>query len=270
MFDATGLLVYVGKAKDLQARLNSYRRTHGQSRKTIRLIHDVRRIEWDVCASETEARLREAALIRTLRPRFNRAGTWPRSARYLALAETAGGFRLSLTAEPVGESYGVFRGGAGFALAALGRLLLLALFPGRPVGELPHGLLAVETVRRWGSDAPGATSWLPDLRTFLGGIDDRLVARLVDQILPPTSSFEELFVAAQFAIVEDFYRRGPWLNRQLREQFPSDRPDLAPEERDDLLIQARREIVAERLGASEGEGFRVVQAPATNSPKEAS
>lgn len=97
MFDAAGQLVYVGKALDLRARLASYRRTHGQSRKTIRLIHAVRRIEWEECPTETAARLLENELIRSLRPRFNRAGTWPASARFVVLEILPEGFRLTAT-----------------------------------------------------------------------------------------------------------------------------------------------------------------------------
>jgi hypothetical protein len=97
MFDASGALVYVGKALDLRARLASYRRTHGQSRKTVRLIHAVHRLEWEECESDTAARLLENELIRSLRPRFNRAGTWPASARFVVLETLPEGFRLTAT-----------------------------------------------------------------------------------------------------------------------------------------------------------------------------
>jgi excinuclease UvrABC nuclease subunit len=40
----------------------------------VRLLHQVQRIEWDVCESETAARHREEQLICVLAPRFNRAG----------------------------------------------------------------------------------------------------------------------------------------------------------------------------------------------------
>ena len=47
MFDETGLLLYVGQSRDLHDRLNSYRHVHPdrESRKTVRLVHLVRRIE---------------------------------------------------------------------------------------------------------------------------------------------------------------------------------------------------------------------------------
>jgi hypothetical protein len=44
----------------------------------VRLLHRVRRIEYDVCADEQVAQRREEMLICVLAPRFNRAGkVWP-------------------------------------------------------------------------------------------------------------------------------------------------------------------------------------------------
>lgn len=53
MFDEAGQLLYVGQSSDLRYRLNSYRHVHPDrdSRKTVRLVHLVRRIEWEACDS---------------------------------------------------------------------------------------------------------------------------------------------------------------------------------------------------------------------------
>ena len=50
-------VLYVGKAKDLRKRLSCYRVANPErmSRKTIRLLNRVTRIEWDECASEQAA-----------------------------------------------------------------------------------------------------------------------------------------------------------------------------------------------------------------------
>src|SRR5688572_8099967 len=77
-FDA-GVL-YVGRAKNLRKRLSSYRVANPErfSRRMVRLLHRVRRIEYDVCADERAAEQREEALICVLSPQFNRAGkVWP-------------------------------------------------------------------------------------------------------------------------------------------------------------------------------------------------
>lgn len=73
--EAEGVL-YVGKARNLRKRLASYRVANPERlpRRIIRLLHLVRRIELDVCASESAACDREELLICVLQPRFNRAG----------------------------------------------------------------------------------------------------------------------------------------------------------------------------------------------------
>jgi excinuclease UvrABC nuclease subunit len=73
-------VLYVGKAKNLRRRLAAYRVANPERlpRRMIRLLHQVARIEWDVCASESAARYREELLICVLCPKFNRAGkVWP-------------------------------------------------------------------------------------------------------------------------------------------------------------------------------------------------
>lgn len=73
-------VLYVGKAKSLRRRLGSYRVANPErlSRRIIRLLHQVTRIEWDECPSEAAARQREEWLIVTLHPKFNAAGkVWP-------------------------------------------------------------------------------------------------------------------------------------------------------------------------------------------------
>jgi excinuclease UvrABC nuclease subunit len=69
-------VLYVGKARNLRKRLSSYRVANPERfpRRIIRLLHKVRRIEWDECASEDAARDREEALICVLAPKFNAAG----------------------------------------------------------------------------------------------------------------------------------------------------------------------------------------------------
>jgi len=68
--------LYVGKARNLRKRLSSYRVANPERmpRRTIRLLHQVRRIEWDECATEQAASEREEMLICVLAPKFNAAG----------------------------------------------------------------------------------------------------------------------------------------------------------------------------------------------------
>ena len=76
--------MYVGKARNLRKRLGSYRVANPERmpRRIIRLLHQVRRIEWDVCPTEEAARHREELLICVLAPKFNAAGkVWERKWR---------------------------------------------------------------------------------------------------------------------------------------------------------------------------------------------
>ena len=72
---AEGVL-YVGKARNLRKRLANYRVANPERlpRRIIRLLHQVRRIEWDECPTEVAARNREELLICVLAPKFNAAG----------------------------------------------------------------------------------------------------------------------------------------------------------------------------------------------------
>jgi hypothetical protein len=74
-------VLYVGKARNLRNRLGSYRVANPERlpRRIIRLLHRVRRIEWDECPSEEAASQREELLICVLAPKFNAAGkVWAR------------------------------------------------------------------------------------------------------------------------------------------------------------------------------------------------
>lgn len=73
--EAEGVL-YVGKARNLRKRLSSYRVANPERmpRRLIRLLHQVRRIEWDVCPTERAASEREELLICVLAPKFNSVG----------------------------------------------------------------------------------------------------------------------------------------------------------------------------------------------------
>ncbi len=71
MFGETGELLYVGKARNLKARVSSYAKIGGQTQRIARMISLTRSMEFVVTASETDALLLEANLIKKLKPRFN-------------------------------------------------------------------------------------------------------------------------------------------------------------------------------------------------------
>ncbi len=71
MFGADGQILYVGKAKNLKARLASYFRKTGLSVKTQALVSRIHRIEVTITASEAEALILEQNLIKSNRPPYN-------------------------------------------------------------------------------------------------------------------------------------------------------------------------------------------------------
>src|SRR5205823_4294925 len=70
-YDGNEQLLYVGRARDLRARLRSYFRSDRQRPAVEAALGAVARIEWRVLGSELEAALEELRLIRELRPPAN-------------------------------------------------------------------------------------------------------------------------------------------------------------------------------------------------------
>lgn len=71
-YDAKDALLYVGKAKNLRARVRSYFRTHASLAEDKRvMVKRVVDIQWTIVDNETEALLLETTLIKKHRPPFN-------------------------------------------------------------------------------------------------------------------------------------------------------------------------------------------------------
>jgi excinuclease ABC subunit C len=71
MLDSAGEVLYVGKAKSIKKRFTSYTRPAGHDTRIERVIANTASVEFVTTATETEALLLEANLIKRLRPRFN-------------------------------------------------------------------------------------------------------------------------------------------------------------------------------------------------------
>jgi excinuclease ABC subunit C len=66
------ILIYVGKAKNIRKRVTSYfSKSSGVSRKTLRLVSEIERIEYTVSNTEFDALLLENNLIKQNQPRYN-------------------------------------------------------------------------------------------------------------------------------------------------------------------------------------------------------
>ncbi|MDL2322596.1 excinuclease ABC subunit UvrC [Bacteroidales bacterium OttesenSCG-928-A17] len=70
-FDETETLIYVGKAKNLKKRVNSYFNKDIKDPKTRIMVRKIRNIRYIVVSSENEAFLLENSLIKEHKPRYN-------------------------------------------------------------------------------------------------------------------------------------------------------------------------------------------------------
>ena len=71
MLDANGDVIYVGKARQLKARVSNYVRLAGHTNRIARMILATAAMEFITVGTEAEALLLEANLIKRFRPRFN-------------------------------------------------------------------------------------------------------------------------------------------------------------------------------------------------------
>lgn len=108
MIDARDRLIYVGKAKNLRARLLSYFREDSRNPKAGKIVRQTRRLVWEQTGDEFAALLRELELIQRLRPRYNVLGV-PGLQRhhYLALGKGPAAY-LYVVKRPTGKELAVY------------------------------------------------------------------------------------------------------------------------------------------------------------------
>jgi excinuclease UvrABC nuclease subunit len=143
MKDASDRVLYVGKAKDLKQRLNHYRVANPDRmpRRHLKMVREVAHIEFQFCPSEAAALKHESKLLRSLKPKFNRAGVWPGKTRFITWRFAQEHLELAVTdvPEPTWQRFGPLGGASRYLHRALARLLWLALNPTRGCTELPAG-----------------------------------------------------------------------------------------------------------------------------------
>jgi len=108
MYDERGRLIYIGKAKNLRARLLSYFRTHSRDPKAGKIIRHTRVLVWEQIGDELAAFLRELELIQTLHPKFNVLGV-PGHKRhhYICIGKSPAPY-VFVTNKPTGKELGVY------------------------------------------------------------------------------------------------------------------------------------------------------------------
>jgi excinuclease ABC subunit C len=84
-YDATGTVIYVGKARNLKNRLNSYFGSN-LTEKTYRMVHKAIRVDWTIVNTEVEALQLEFTWIKSYNPEFNVQFKDDKSYPYLAVS----------------------------------------------------------------------------------------------------------------------------------------------------------------------------------------
>ena len=185
--DANDTVLYVGKARDLRARLRSYFSGARQRPAVEAALGALERVDWRLLGSELEAALEELRLIREYRPPANARATRPD--RYAYLAREREGW--TVVSEP--GRYG-------------------------PVRSRRRAQLAARALDRFGGDDPAAA--VPAVRARLRRLSRDLrfedAARLRDRLAALEDLVErveelERLRSASFAVLaparEDGFRR---------------------------------------------------------------
>jgi excinuclease ABC subunit C len=127
--DAAGKVLYIGRARSLRRRVQSYWTNLGDRPHLATMVACIRRIEAVWCDSEHEAAWLERNLLEHSRPRWNRAEGGGEVAGYIRLhTEQTPGLRLAHVVTDAVPHFGPYLGGHRIrqAISALHRVLPLA------------------------------------------------------------------------------------------------------------------------------------------------
>lgn len=251
MHDEQDRIIYVGKSVNLRQRVGSYRYVHPDrdSRKTLRLVAEIRRIVWEVCKDDEQARLRENELLREHKPRWNVMNTRPEHYAFFGATVKDDSLALRLTKSPepfAGERlFGAFKGitRARGVFQALLRCFWFAECPGRSFHELPLELTrsrppescGFELLDRGQADAI-ASMLLDWFEGRSAALLDWFVARLLE--IPDLSAFQRGLHEADLDSLAQFYRFGPQRNRRFQSRFALGDALIAKERVDDYLVMS--------------------------------
>jgi predicted GIY-YIG superfamily endonuclease len=214
MRDATDAVLYVGKAKNLRKRLTSYRVANPDRmpRRHLRMLRAVARIELESCVDESAALARESELLRSLKPRFNRAGTWPPKPRFLVWRRNGEDLELGVTETPETgwQQFGPMGSVAQYLRVVLVRLLWCSAYPESGVSQMPagwnHGLFANIIQIRCGGLAGDATAILEKL---LAGQVDEFCEWVIAKRQGNSHPFERTALAEDIEALKTMMPAGP-------------------------------------------------------------
>lgn len=209
MRDAQDKILYVGKAKDLKQRLNNYRVANPDRmpRRHLKMVNAIARIEFQFCRSETTALKHEKKLIRSLKPKFNRAGVWPRKPRFIVWRVTREHIEMTVMETPSAgwQRFGPLGGEARYLQRTISRLLWLALNPERPLTELPAGWVRGDFMETVSLKCGGAVvDTVGALESFFWQAADGFILWLGARFTHRTVMFERRIIEMELEILKKF------------------------------------------------------------------
>lgn len=248
--DAAGVVIYVGKAKNLRRRLASYRNAGRKKsqRKLLRIVKAASSLTYEEVATEEAALLAENALIRELRPVLNVEGAFTFLYPAIGVAKTEKHVLLCFTTQPEAYEahdlhwYGTFRSRLRAKLAFDTLVELLGLV-GHP--EKRAALPAHVSLR--GSRFTGVrqlpASLSEGLPRFLAGEEGAFLGDLARALLDrPRARRDASDVQEKLMVLKHFFERDAVRLRDALEKSGALGTFVSRTERDSLFIRARPDV----------------------------
>ena len=200
MIDRDGELLYVGKARNLKKRVQSYSRLTGHTHRISRMISATASMEFVTTQTETDALLLEANMIKRLRPRFNVVLRDDKSFPYILLAGDHDAPQILKhrgARKREGDYFGPFAsaGAVNRTINTLQRAFLLRSCS-NPYYENRSRPCLLYQIKRCSGPCTGEISLegyrdlVEDARTFLKGKSDKVKKQLNDQMDKASTDLE--------------------------------------------------------------------------------
>ncbi len=247
VYDESGALIYVGKAKNLRRRLTQYRNAKRRKKhlKMRSIVSGAARIEVESCATEAEALLLENSLIREHRPRWNVAGAFYFLYPMLGVRFDQGIAYLCYTTRPELYSadfslHGAFRS-RDVTRHAFHALVELLSYIGHPIPFKKLAVFRRDRFSRVAAFRQLPIEWIDRLQVFFRGESkgamEELVLALIENAGARKKSHE---VQAALALLNRFWRHEAVPLRKALEIRLGDASYPVPQaDRDPLFIRAR-------------------------------
>ncbi|WP_282172179.1 GIY-YIG nuclease family protein [Cytobacillus firmus] len=111
MKDSSGQILYVGKAKNLRNRVQSYfRASNNHSPKIKKLVKHLRDFDYILTDTEFEAFMLECQLIKSIKPLYNRMMKSPQSFIYISISLTGNHRKMDIAFNPIENDGKVYFG----------------------------------------------------------------------------------------------------------------------------------------------------------------